>query len=116
MLPLLALLPVLAATPALAENRCGWLNNPTPGNWWLADADGWWTIMVQGNYEAAGMENIGDMQEGQWVASNGNYGYACFCLDVDTDGQGAITDIYSSRQLRLAQCRRDPALQEPDSE
>lgn len=110
------LMAAVTAAPAFAENRCGWLNNPTPGNWWLADADGEWTIAVQGNYQAPGMDNISDMQEGQWVAANGNYGYACFCLDVDTDGQGAITYIYSSRQLRLSKCRRDPALEEPSTD
>ena len=39
----------LAMLPARAsENRCGWLVNPTPGNWWLTDRDGTWTLATQG--------------------------------------------------------------------
>jgi hypothetical protein len=31
----------LLAYPAAArEQRCGWLVNPTPGNWWLIDRQG----------------------------------------------------------------------------
>jgi hypothetical protein len=40
----------LAAVPALAERRCGWLENPTPANYCLTDRDGEWTIGVQGGY------------------------------------------------------------------
>ncbi len=32
-----------------AENRCGYIENPTPGNWWLTDADASWTIGTQGS-------------------------------------------------------------------
>ena len=31
-----------SAKAALAETRCGWVVNPTPGNWWLNDRDGSW--------------------------------------------------------------------------
>lgn len=96
-----------------AENRCGWVNNPTPGNWWLTDADGQWTIMTQGSYEAGGMENIGDISAGDYVATNGNYGYACGCMRVDTDGQGAVTQIYSFRQRPIGKCENDGALSSP---
>ncbi|MFN3498292.1 MAG: DUF4087 domain-containing protein, partial [Pannonibacter indicus] len=36
----------LLAAPASAapENRCGWIVNPTPGNWWLTDRDGDWIL------------------------------------------------------------------------
>lgn len=30
------------------ENRCGWVDNPTPANWWLTDRDGEWVIGVPG--------------------------------------------------------------------
>jgi len=106
-----SLLAISHASGALAaENRCGWVENPTPGNWWLTDADGQWTIMTQGNYEAGGMENIGDISAGDYVATNGNYGYACGCMRVDTDGEGAITQIYSFRQLSIGKCENDGAL------
>ncbi|MGV3548738.1 DUF4087 domain-containing protein [Rhizobium sp.] len=102
------------ATTAVAENRCGWVQNPTPGNWWLTDADGQWTIMTQGSYEAPGMDAIGDISAGDYIANNGNYGYACGCMNVDTDGEGVITRIYSFRQLSIAKCENDSALPSPE--
>ena len=36
------------------EMRCGWFSNPTPGNVWLYDRDGEWTIEVQGGYRVEG--------------------------------------------------------------
>ena len=102
-----------AGAAQAAENRCGWVENPTPGNWWLRDADGQWTIMTQGSYEAGGMENIGDISAGDYVATNGNHGYACGCMRVDTDGEGAITQIYSFRQLSIGKCQNDGALSAP---
>jgi Protein of unknown function (DUF4087) len=99
---------------AEAENRCGWIQNPTPGNWWLTDAQGDWTIMTQGSYEAEGMDQIGDISAGDYIATNGNYGYGCACMDVESDGQGTITRINSFRQLRLAKCERDSALPAPN--
>ena len=38
------------------ERRCGWLQNPTPANWWLVDRDGEWILGVQGGYQAPGMD------------------------------------------------------------
>jgi hypothetical protein len=99
---------------ALAETRCGWVQNPTPGNWWLTDRDGEWTMMAQGSYEAPGMDNIGDISAGDYVATNGNYGYACGCMEVDTDRQGTITQIYSFRQLPMRKCTKDNALPAPE--
>ncbi|MBW6421458.1 DUF4087 domain-containing protein [Rhizobium sp. XQZ8] len=106
---------VLATIPTtvLAENRCGWLINPTPRNWTLVDAENEWTIMVQGGYSAKGMDKIRDMAEGEYVRMNYSHGYACFCMNVSTSKDGGITQIYSSRQLSLSTCRRDPALSEP---
>ena len=110
----LALVGILAAGSAqAAENRCGWIENPTPGNWWLTDAEGQWTMMTQGSYEAAGMDTIGDISAGDYVATNGNYGYACGCMRVDTDGEGVITRIYSFRQIPLGKCESDGALPSP---
>lgn len=104
---------LLAGQALAAENRCGWVQNPTPGNWWLTDRDGQWTIMAQGGYEAAGIENIGDISAGDYVANNGNYGYACGCMKVDTDGDETITRIYSFRQLPIGKCENDGALPAP---
>jgi hypothetical protein len=109
----IALCCCFAPAVAHAEKRCGWLLNPTPRNWSMTDADGEWVIMVQGGYEAKGMDKISDMQEGEFVAMNYSHGYACYCLDVRTTDDGAIDEIFSSEHLPLAACRRDEALSEP---
>lgn len=107
---------ITAASPLMAaETRCGWLQNPTPANWWLDDADGSWTIMSQGGGEGPpGMDLIPDISERDYVRTNGNYGYACACLSVETDGNDeAITRILSVRQLALSKCENDKSLSAP---
>ena len=102
-----------AAQPATAaENRCGWLHNPTPGNWWLVDRDASWTLREQGPEESPdGMDLIPDISERDYRKTNGNYGYACACMTVETDaGRERITKILSFRQLPLSKCDRDKSL------
>ena len=109
------LIPVIVSSlftvilPANAlETRCGWLANPTPANWYLKDADGTWTLSTQGGYQASGMENIPDLDRAEYVRTNGNYGYACACLDVDTDGnQMRIIRVQNTEQLSLSTCQQD---------
>jgi len=108
--PALALTLLLAALPAAAETRCGWIDNPTPGNWWLTDAAGEWTLAEQGGYQAGGMDRIPDLSTGEWVATNGPHGYGCACMDAETDGADRIVAIFAVRQLKLADCAADPAL------
>lgn len=114
----LAALMALGATSALAapENRCGWVMNPTPGNWYLADAEGEWVLSEQGSdREALGMENIGDISAGDYVANNGNYGYACGCMKVETDAaEKRITAVYSFSQKKISQCSKDKKLPKPE--
>lgn len=95
-----------------AETRCGWLHNPTPGNWWLTDRDSSWTLMTQGSgVEPEGIDNLPDISEGDYVRTNGNYGYACACMSVDTDvAESRILAIHSFRQLPISQCAGDSAL------
>lgn len=112
-------LAALVAVPAHAiENRCGWLVNPTPGNLWLDDSEGTWILLSQGMPdEALGMENIPDFSVREFVKTNGNYGYGCACLKVDTeemDGIQRIVAVYSYKQLKLAVCRRDASLPDPE--
>ena len=120
----LALLFTLAllAFPQLAsakENRCGWIQNPTPGNYWLDDSEGMWVLMTQGSdEEPLGMENFPDISTGDYVASNGNYGYTCGCIQAETErnadaggaAAGRITAIYGVKLLPLKKCLADPAL------
>lgn len=108
-------LSLALALPGLAaETRCGWIQNPTPANWWLDDAENTWTIMTQGSDdEPEGMDLIPDISEHDYVRTNGNYGYACACMSVETDGKEHITRILSFRQLKLAKCRNGKALKFP---
>ncbi|HZG31218.1 Protein of unknown function [Ensifer adhaerens] len=95
--------------------RCGWVLNPTPGNWYLSDGDGDWTLATQGSdEEAVGMENIGDISAGDYEATNGNYGYACGCMKVrDDPATMRILEVLSFRQSSLAKCKKDPHLPSP---
>jgi hypothetical protein len=103
---------ILFTLPATAtETRCGWLQNPTPANWWLKDRDGSWTISVQGGYQSKGMENLPNSDDSEYVRTNGNDGYSCACLRVSTDGNRMrITNIESGKPLPLRTCRQDPNL------
>jgi hypothetical protein len=103
---------LIAATPASAENRCGWLSNPTPGNWWLADRDGEWVLSVQGRDGVPGFDNLPDMSVKGWVATNGrSYGYGCACIDMDVDKAAKrVIRMRTARPMPLSACRNDPAL------
>ena len=47
-LGLAATMPVnVQAAPLIRQQtRCGWIDNPTPANWWLTDGYGEWIIGV----------------------------------------------------------------------
>lgn len=96
-----------AAQPAL---RCGWFDNPTPGNATLVDRDGEWAIGLQGGHQASGPWPR--FATGQWVRTgHGSAGYGCACLKVRADAATQeITAIISARAQPLATCRKDPAL------
>ena len=105
---------VLTNTVSATEKRCGWLANPTPGNYYLFDAKGGkqgWTISEQGGYEAEGADKIPDISAKEYVKTNGNYGYACACLSVTTDKvTQKILAIESVKQLPLKKCKADKKL------
>jgi hypothetical protein len=93
-----------------AENRCGWLVHPTPGNLWLVDADSNWTISIQGvgfpNEES--MDKMPEIDEKEFVRTNGYYGFSCVCLNVKTDRKKSkILNVYSGKQLLLKECLED---------
>ena len=119
---LAVLAPLVSALPAQAapkkppgEMRCGWIANPTPGNWWLTDSADEWVIGMQGGYQAQGMDQIPDLSAANWVVTNGSsYGYGCACLRVTTAAkQRRITRIHSVRQQPLKVCRADRKLPRP---
>lgn len=100
----------MAATPVV---RCGWFDNPTPGNVWLTDRQGQWLIGEQGGYQADG--DWPDFAPSRWVATNGEYGYGCACLRVlDDAARHRIRRILGGRSRPLAACLRDPGLPRRD--
>ncbi|WP_439567446.1 DUF4087 domain-containing protein [Sphingopyxis sp.] len=105
------------AKPAAArsEKRCGWIDNPTPANWWLTDGTGRWTIGLQGGHQAPGLNSLPDMRAKGWVATNGSYGYGCGCMQVTTDKSTArVTRIYSATPLPINRCIADKKLPRRD--
>jgi len=99
------------AAPAL---RCGWFDNPTPGNAWLTDRDGEWTIGIQGGHQADG--DWPAFTAAQWVRTNIHYGHGCACIKLVANTETReVQHILSARAVPLRQCRQDPALKEPGS-
>jgi hypothetical protein len=100
-------------TPAVDnfETRCGWFSNPTPANVWLYDREGEWIIGAQGGYQVEGDWDWPVFKRGQWLLTNGNYGYGCACLRLRVDREThRVSAIKSSRARPLAACRKDPLL------
>ena len=101
------------ALPAATEpvTRCGWFDNPTPGNATLSDRDEEWLVGMQGGHQANG--SWPRFSPRQWVRTGvGSAGYGCTCLKVTTDvSRQLVTEILSSRPLPLSTCRKDKALQ-----
>ncbi len=108
---------VRCAEPADFERRCGWLANPTPGNWWLVDADRTWTLSARGDDNpavTAVMDRVPGFDTDEFVSTGSYYGYGCACLTVTTDpNQGRVLAIGTSKRLPLATCEADPALPSP---
>jgi hypothetical protein len=105
---MIALAPMAARAGSL---RCGWLDNPTPGNASLYDKDGEWTIAAQGGHQANG-DWPPDFKPGQWIRRGpGSYGYGCVCFTVELDEKGKnIVEILSGEGRPLSVCRKDPAI------
>jgi len=107
-----------AGTAADAEQgarRCGWLSNPTPGNWWLADRDGQWILGSQGGEQVPGMDEMPDMSTAGWVETNGHYGYGCACMTIAHDpATRRVTRIANAEPKPLSQCQRDRSLPRPE--
>jgi hypothetical protein len=110
----LGLVLIAPVRPALAEERCGWLENPTPGNWWLRDAHGLWIISAQGGPYAEGVEKLPEPAPDSFVATNGHYGYSCACVSGTFDDHAErMTRVDATRVLALSVCRIDKALPAP---
>jgi Protein of unknown function (DUF4087) len=94
------------------ETRCGWFDNPTPGNISLYDRDGEWLIGVQGGYQVEGDWDWPVFKPRQWVSTNaGSHGYGCVCMQLRVNRQAhEVLEIKSSRARPLAVCRKDQTL------
>ena len=110
---------VLASRPAASsktgapqfETRCGWFSNPTPANVWLNDRNGEWIIGIQGGYQTEGDWDWPKFKKGQWIRTNGSYGYGCACLEMRVDkGTSHVLEIKAARPRPLAACRKEPSL------
>ena len=102
-------------TSQAAQTRCGWFLNPTPGNAWLTDGDGEWTVGMQGGHQAEG--DWPEFAEEEWVAVNGSYGYGCACFVATVDfGSRHVLEITSAESRPLSACRSDPALADWESQ
>jgi hypothetical protein len=102
-----------------APLRCGWFQNPTPGNAWLTDRDGDWLVGVQGGPQADG--DWPRFAPARWVRINGHYGYGCACLraQVQSASQAEprlVLRILSAHSRPLQACRNDRRLTEPRGE
>jgi len=101
-----------------SEHRCGWYENPTPGNLSLRDKDAEWNITSQG--EAAGPDAEGAERNApaidyrQFVRTRASYGYGCACLMVETSTKDKrITKVISGKILPLETCKADHQLPKP---
>jgi hypothetical protein len=104
--------PAPATAPA---RRCGWLSNPTPGNWWLTDRENQWVLASQGREPVEGMHEMPDMSTAGWVETNGHYGYGCACMTITYDPAAeAVTRIADAQPKPLKQCRSDRKLPKPE--
>ena len=101
-----------AETTANAVTRCGWFQNPSPGNAWLIDKDGEWIVGVQGGHQAEG--DWPDFDRVGWISTNRSYGYGCACLAVIVKAQSHdILRIIRSTAQPLKTCVRDKRLPKP---
>jgi hypothetical protein len=108
---MLALLLAAAAAQSPIEKRCGWLDNPTPQNWWLVDRDGEWTLSIQGAAPAPGWDALESTTPPEWVKTNGSYGYGCACASMRVDRKTKdVLEIRTISPRPLKACRNDRRL------
>jgi hypothetical protein len=111
-LSMLLPLALMGAAPAPKPVQlCGWIDNPTPGNWWFIDRSGTWDLATQGQEGVKGFDRMPDMSIYGKIETNGSYGYSCGCLKVSIDRKNkTITELFSAKPVPLRQCRADRRL------
>lgn len=111
---LLAIL--LTASPAFAApiTLCGWVDNPTPSNWWLTDNSGEWIISTQMGPMADGVE-IPDFKENWIINNSGGHGFGCACIKATVDNAThQVKEMHSFKVLPLKRCQNDKNLSQKD--
>lgn len=92
-----------------ATRLCGWWDNPTPGNVWLNDRSGQWTIAMQGMYEANGVWP--EFKPGQQLPKDAPHGYGCACITARVDQTSRFVYSFTdAKALSPKVCRADPGL------
>jgi hypothetical protein len=91
----------------ISELRCGWFDNPSPGNAELTDAAGVWLIAQQGEYRAEGPWP--KFSAGQWIQTGaGSYGYGCVCIFGKFDPETRRVSVIEKTVSKPAKiCRTD---------
>lgn len=88
---------------------CGWWDNPTPGNIWLKDRSGQWTIAMQGMYEASG--DGPPFTASQLLPKDAPHGHGCACITARVDRASKFVYSFTdAKALEPDVCRSDPAL------
>jgi hypothetical protein len=88
---------------------CGWWDNPTPGNAWMHDRSGEWTIAMQGMFEANG--EWPRFKRGEQLPVGAPHGYGCACITARVDRASKFVYSFTDAQALPPQvCRRDPGL------
>jgi hypothetical protein len=111
---LIGVTPLETQKSAPGALRCGWYQNPSPGNQYLTDRDAQWIVSMQGLYEAPGQDRLSAMDKYGWVKTNVEYGYSCACIRMDVNRKTQkVTRIYSGYAIPMSRCRNDKALPRP---
>ena len=88
---------------------CGWWDNPTPGNAWMHDRSGEWTIAMQGMFEANG--DWPHFKRGEQLPVGAPHGHGCACITARVDRASRFVYSFTDAQaLPPKVCRTDPGL------
>lgn len=95
------------------ERRCGWLENPSPSNWYLTDADTSWILMEQNEQEPNLSIELPSFREekGWFVKTGGSSGYGCACLSVTVNKKTErVLTASKGKMLPIKTCKNDKKL------
>jgi hypothetical protein len=98
------------AAPMQTIERCGWLDNSSPGNVSLFDGKDEWVLAMQGRPGARGRWPSIDPAD-KVTGGRGSYGYGCACLTMNVQGDKVVS-IRKGAPRRLAECRQTSSLRE----